>query len=298
MKFARWLPFLMLGFALAAVAAPARAQQTPPPAPLPEPTTSATLLDQQYDGRTHVTFAPYLWGSNIKLNAQYTIQTLPTRPVHIVSPNIEIGPSDYLPKVDSAFMGALDVRKGIVDLFGDVIYVNASTTASFVGTLSGPLGRVHIPFTVNTTARVAPAIWELAAGVTLAHSSNADVSFFAGTRQFPISTALSYNAVIGRRGIIAPSGNLHTFDAADDFILGLRGKIFFNRRLFVPYYGDFGNGSNNQSWEAYGGAGYAFDHGQTIVALYRSLNYFNFPLTAHTQRFLMYGPLLGYTFGL
>ncbi len=293
MNFIRWLPLVMLGFALAA--APARAQQTPPPAPLPPP-ANPTPLDREYDGQLHITLAPYIWAPNVKLNAQYTIQTLPTRPVHIVAPSIEVGPSDYLPKVDSAFSGAFDARKGIVDLFGDVIYLNAATSASFVGTISGPLGRVHIPFTVDTTARISPAIWELAAGVTLAHNDFADVSFFAGTRQFPISASLSYNAVVGRRGIIAPSGSLHTFDAADDMILGLRGKVFFNQRIFVPYYGDFGNGSNNQSWEAYGGAGYAFDHGQTIVALYRALSYFNFPPSAHPQRLNMYGPLLGYTF--
>jgi hypothetical protein len=297
MSFVRWLPVVMLGFALAVIAAPARAQETPPPAPLPPP-ANPTPIDREYDGQTHITLAPYIWGPTVKLNTQYSIPTLPTRPVHIIAPNIEIGPSDYLPKVDSAFMGAFEVRKGILSLFGDGIYLNAATTATFVGTISGPFNRIHIPYTVNTAARISPAIWELAAGVTLAHNDFADVNFFAGTRQFPISATLSYNAIVGRRGIIAPSGNLRTFDAADDMILGLRGQVFFDRHLFVPYYGDFGNGSNNQSWQAYGGAGYAFDHGQSIIALYRALNYFNFPLTAHTQKFNMSGPLLGYTFGI
>jgi hypothetical protein len=293
MSFVRWLPLVMLGFALAI--APARAQETPPPAPLPPP-TNPTPIDREYDGNLHITLAPYIWGPTVRLNTQFTIPTLPTRPGRIAVPYVQVGPSQYLPKVDSAFMGAFEIRKGILSFFGDGIYLNAASSATFVGTISGPLNRIHIPYTVNSTARIAPAIWELAAGVTLAHNDFADVNFFAGTRQFPISAALSYNAVVGRRGIIAPSGNLHTFDAADDMILGLRGQVFFDRHIFVPYYGDFGNGSNNQSWQAYGGAGYAFDHGQSIVALYRALNYFNFPITAHTQRFSMAGPLLGYTF--
>jgi hypothetical protein len=297
MKFVRWLPLVILGFALAAVTAPARSQGTPPAAPLPEPTANSQMA-QKYDGNLHITLAPYIWGPTVKLNTQYSIPTLPGRPVHIFAPNIEIGPSSYLPKVDSAFMAAFEIRKGILSLYGDGIYLNASTSATFVGAISGPLNRIHIPYTVNTVARISPAIWELAAGVTLAHNDFADVNFFAGTRQFPISATLSYNAVIGRRGIIAPAGNLRTFDAADDMILGLRGQVFFDRHLFVPYYGDFGNGSNNQSWQAYGGAGYAFDHGQTIVAMYRALNYFNFPLTAHTQKFNMAGPLIGYTFNI
>jgi hypothetical protein len=295
MIFARWLPVVMLGFALATIAAPARAQETPPPAPLPPP-ANPTPIDREYDGQTHITLAPYIWGPTVKLNTQYSIPTLPTRPVHIIARNIQIGPSDYLPKLDSGFMGAFEVRKGILSLFGDGIYINASTTATFVGALSGPFNRIHIPYTVSTAARISPAIWELAAGVTLAHNDFADVNFFAGTRQFPISATFSYNAIVGRRGIIAPSATLRTFDAADDMILGIRGQVFFDQHLFVPYYGDFGNGSNNQSWQAYGGAGYAFEHGQSIVALYRALNYFNFPLTAHTQKFGMAGPLLGYTF--
>jgi hypothetical protein len=68
----------------------------------------------------------------------------------------------------------------------------------------------------------------------------------------------------------------------------------------VPYYVDLGTSltTSNQTWQAYSGVGYAFPHGQSLLALYRSLNYTSFPPTSHTQRLNLYGPLLGYTFHL
>ena len=53
----------------------------------------------------------------------------------------------------------------------------------------------------------------------------------------------------------------------NDVITGLRGKAFFgDGHIFVPYYIDFGTstGVNNQTWEGMTGAGYAFNHGQTV----------------------------------
>jgi hypothetical protein len=120
-----------------------------------------------------------------------------------------------------------------------------------------------------------------------------------GTRAFPLNLNFSYTAVIGKRGIIAPSGSGSTSEGAYDIIWGLRGRAFFGGdHWYVPYYGDFGEGNNNQTWQAYGGGGYAFDHGQTFVALWRALNYNAFPATSHVQKMSLAGPLLGYTFNL
>jgi hypothetical protein len=84
-----------------------------------------------------------------------------------------------------------------------------------------------------------------------------------------------------------------------DVIFGLRGKAFFgDSRFFVPYYIDLGVGANNQTWQGYGGAGYAFDHGQTLQLAWRSLNYYGLPSNSAVQKLTMGGPVLGYTFGL
>jgi hypothetical protein len=284
----------VLGFG--AAGAIARAQATPP---MPAPTSTPTLLDRQYDGQTHVTIAPYIWGPTIKANFQFTIPTLPRRPGHLLQRFAEIGPSDYLPKLNAAGMAAFDVRKGNIDLYADAIYINAITTATIFTTISGPLGRVHIPVTVDSSARLSTAIYEVALGFTVARSHTADLSTFLGFRGFPVYLNVSYTATVGKRGILAPSGTATPSTRSDDPIAGLKGRAFFgDGHWYVPYYGDWGGGQNNLTWQAYTGAGYAFPHGQSFLLLYRDLQYYSFPTTAHVQKLNLAGPVIGYTFNL
>jgi hypothetical protein len=283
--------------AFAAAVTPAVAQEQPAPSETPAP----TLMDREYDGHTSVLIAPYIWGPTIKGNFQFSIPTLPHRPPRITQPSAQIGPSDYTPNLNSAAMLGFDVRKGAYDVFGDGIYVNATTTATVASTISGPRGRVQIPVTVDASAHLSTAIWEVAAGYSFAHGHNADLSGFLGMRQFPVNLTVGYTATVGRRGILAPSGSLGVSTYASDIIFGLRGRAFFGGdRWYVPYYVDLGTGltTSNQSWQAYSGFGYAFPHGQSILALYRSLSYTSFPPISHAQRLNLYGPLLGYTFHL
>ncbi|MBV9719331.1 MAG: hypothetical protein JOZ77_08425 [Candidatus Eremiobacteraeota bacterium] len=283
---------------LAANTAVSRAQEAPA-SPSPTETIQPTLLDQQYDGQTHVMVAPYVWAPSVNANFQFFIPRLPRahggKSIHST---VDVGPSNYLPKLNAAAMGAFDIRKGNVDLYGDAIYLNASTTATISSTITGPFGRIHIPVTFDSSARLATAIWELALGFTIARSHNADLSTFLGYRDFPIYLNVSYNATVGKRGIIATSGTATPSDRTGDPIFGVRGRAFANQHWYIPYYFDFGGANNNQTWQAYGGAGYAFQHGQSFVVLYRQLDYYGFPSTAHTQRLDLGGPVLGYTFNL
>lgn len=283
----------------------ARAQETPAPttpAPTaPAPTSSPTLMDVQFDGRTHITVAPYLWAPTVGGNFQFTIPNLPRRPGGISQFSAAAGPSTYLPKVNSALMFAFDARKGDIDLFGDYIYLNATMSSSTSATLSGPLGKLAIPVTLSTNARLRQSIWEAAVGFTIARGHAANLDLFAGLREFPLSISFGYNAVIGRRRQIFRSGSIQTGEIAQDPIIGLRGRAFFGDRFFVPYYVDTGSGAGrlgNVTWQAYGGGGYAFNHGQTLIVLYRDLTFTGFAPTAHVQKLSMYGPLLGYTFQL
>jgi hypothetical protein len=296
----RLIVLVPAALAFAAAGAVARAQEPPAsPAPSPMETAQPTFMDRQYDGKIHAMVAPYIWGPTVKLDTQFAIPTL--RHGHgggLVQSSFQVGPSDYLPKLNSAGMLAFDVRQGDVDVFGDAIYLNASTSATVAGSIAGPRGKRQVPITIDANAHLSTAIWEAAAGFTLAHSHSADVSMFLGVRNFPLTLNMDYTATIGKRGIVAPTGSLTTSDYTSDVIWGVRGRVFFNGdRIYVPYYFDYGTGSNNTSWQAYGGAGYAFHHGQTLVALWRALNYTNFPPppTSHVQKLNLSGPLLGYT---
>jgi hypothetical protein len=243
-----------------------------------------------------------VWAPTVGGNFQYTIPNLPRRSGGVAHASAQVGPRDYLAKLNSAAMFSFDARKGDFDFFGDYIYVNASVSASAASTLSGRFGRVQIPLSVSTNAHLRESIWEAAAGYTIARGHDADLSIFAGMREFPLNLTFDYSATIGRRRMFTRSGTILSADIAQDVIFGLRGKAFFgDSHVFVPYYVDLGSGIgrlSNQTWQGYSGAGYAFNHGQTLLLAYRTLTYEGFTPISHVQKLTMHGPLLGYTFNL
>lgn len=296
--------YCALPVAVRAQATPMPAAAATAPAATPAPLASPTFIDREYDGRTHIILAPYVWAPTVGGDFQYQIPNLPLQSGGGAVENVSasVGPSAYLPKLNSAVMFAFDARKKRFDVFGDYIYVNAATSGSSMATLSGPLGRIGIPVGIASSARLHESIWEAAAGFTLARGHNADLSVFAGVRGFTVGYTFDYTATIGQQPAFTRSGSVATTDSAQDVIFGLRGKVYVgNTHFFVPYYGDYGTAVGqlpNQTWQAYGGAGYAFNHGQTVVVLYRALTFESFTSLAHLQKLTMYGPLVGYTFFL
>ena len=277
----------------------ASAQESPATSASPMPQSSPTLMDRAYDGRMHVTLAPYLWLPTLRTNVKYTVPTLPTGAGGgALATNVQVGPSDYLTNLNSAGMFSFNVRKGDAELIGDYIFTNLSANSNFTTTVSGPAGRVRIPVNFVTNSRIASSIWEIAAGLSIAHGHNADANVFVGWRQFPITTNLSYTATVGSRVTLSTSGSVKLTPLANDVIFGFNGKVFAGDHWFAPYYIDMGVGATQQTWEGYGGLGYAFNHGQTFVAAIRSLNYYGFSSSSPVQKLNMWGPLLGYTFGL
>ncbi|HZV76150.1 MAG TPA: hypothetical protein VFF63_00165 [Candidatus Babeliales bacterium] len=287
-----------------AAAGIARAQETPAPAPpTPAPESTPTFMDRAYDGNLHVTVAPYIWLPTVRANYQYTIPTLRGYLHGPVQGSAGVGPTSYLSKLNSAAMFAFDARKGSIDVFGDYIYLNASASASGSTTLSGPLGQFQLPVSFSSTAHLRSSIWELAGGFTVARGHNADLSTFLGYRDFPLSLNFGYTAnVTTPKGLLSQTGSINAGSVAQDLIWGLRGRAFFgDGHWYVPYYFDYGTAVgqlSNSTWEAYTGAGYTFNHGQSILAVWRSLNFLNLPPTSTVQKLNFAGPLIGYTFGL
>ena len=70
--------------------------------------------------------------------------------------NFQTTPSDYVSKLNSAAMGALDIRQGNFDVFGDYIYTNATANAGETAVISGPLDRRQFRLGLSTSARIAP----------------------------------------------------------------------------------------------------------------------------------------------
>src|SRR5579885_393995 len=110
-----------------------RAQATPmPAAAATAPLASPTFIDREYDSRTHIILAPYVWAPTVGGDFQYQIPSLPLQSGGGAVENVSasVGPSAYLPKLNSAVMFAFDARKKRFDVFGDYIYVNAATSGS------------------------------------------------------------------------------------------------------------------------------------------------------------------------
>lgn len=290
--------------ACGAAMATARAQAAPAPESTPAPSANSssqnlTPMQRAYDGNIHVTLTPYVWLPTLKQNVQFNVPTLPQHVGGVIQSSVQVGPNDYAAKINSAIMFAFDVRKGDMDVFGDYINTNFSSNSNFNTIITGPLGRVSVPVSFSTDSRLAASIWEVGAGFAIAHGNNADLNVFAGWRQFPVHLTLGYNAVIGRRGIIAPSGTIQVNPMVNGAIFGLRGKAFFgDNHWFVPYYIDTGVGMTSSTWEAFTGAGYMFNHGQSLTLAYRTLNYDSFPANSPVQKLGLSGVLLGYGFGL
>lgn len=289
------LALALMTFALASTVASA---QEALPTAAPAAASSQTLLDREYDGRWHVTVAPYLWLPTLRSNVQYTIPKLRGGAGPTFATNVQVGPSDYLTKINSAGMLAFNVRRGGFELLGDYIFTNLSSNANVHSTIGGPKGKIEIPVSFATNSRLATSIWELAAGFSLAHGRSGDANFFAGWRQFPLTTNLDYVATIDSKVTLTRSGTVRIAPLANDVIFGFNGKVLAGDHWFAPYYIDFGTGANQQTWEGYGGAGYAFDHGQTLIAAFRTLNYNGFPPHSPVKKLNMWGPLLGYTLHL
>jgi len=294
----------VFGTVIANATPAARAQSAPAPTPAatasPMDASHETAMDRAYDGKWHATIAPYLWAPTMKANVQFTVPAVPFPSVAggpaALHGSIKVTPGDFLSTVNSGALLDIDARQGNVEVFGDYIYVNSTSNSSKSALVTLP-GHAPVPVTVATSARSAVSIWELAAGFSLAHGHNADLNLFSGWRQFPVNVNLGYNVTIGSKGLPQFYGTYVTRQLAGDVIFGLRGTAYFgDGRWFVPYYADMGVGANNQSWQGYTGAGYAFKHGQTILLAYRTLNYNDFPYNADIQKFTMNGPLLGYTF--
>jgi len=258
-------------------------------------------MDQLYDGHPHLTIAPYIWIPSVSSDFQYSVP--PLRHGHgggggrEFSANIQVGPSQYLSNINTTGMLDVGYQQGRLNVTGDAIYLNASSTATVQSIVSGPHGRINIPVTINSSPRLATTIWEIAGGYTIAKGHQADAIMFLGYRSFPVNITAGFDTVVGKRNFIGPSGTVSTSATASDAIFGLRGKAFFGQdHWVVPYYFDYGTGSNNQSWQAYSGAGYVFNHGQSILALWRTLNYNTFPSASPVQKITLYGPLIGYSF--
>ena len=216
----------------------------------------------------------------------------------------EIGPNQYLTKLNFALMLNGEARRGPWSVMVDYIGVRASGTGSVLTDVT--VGGNRLPnigsgavVDTGSTTKIKTALWNVVGGYTIAHSPALHVDAIAGARfgrleanfdwSLSATVTLPNNTpVLGRTGSIEASRN--PFDG----IVGLRGRYRFDDNWSMPYYVDVGAGTSKFTWQALLGVAYTFGWGDVVLS-YRHLNLQD-DNNEVFRKFTLSGPSIGATF--
>jgi hypothetical protein len=203
--------------------------------------------------------------------------------------NVDTNPGSYLSKLEFAFMGTLEARKGPWSFVGDAIYVDFGNQQSSTTTISGPAGSINLPVPVNVHLDLSAFVGTLEAGYALSQKPEARIDVVGGARYMHLTTTVDYEVTV------APiQGSVSTTKDYWDGVIGLRGKSELPNNWFASYYADVGTGSSTLTWQAFAGIGYHFKWGD-VLAGYRYLAY-EFKSGEPLSDLRLGGPLVGVGF--
>jgi len=193
----------------------------------------------------------YLWGASIDAET-------------VTGGDVHVGFDTLLDHLDMGFMGALGARKGKWSIVADALYLDLSGDSS--GALTLPDGSV-----AATSANVVLKGWVVdpSLGYNVVHNGSFTLDVLVGARYLYLKPTLSAQV----------DGPLETrfrqfSDSANIWngIVGVRGRVNFCPRWFLPYYFDIGTGASELTWQAFGGVGYSFGWIE-VVAAYRNISW-------------------------
>ena len=258
---------------------------------------------------TQFSLTPYIWLPTINANLNYPVSSLPNGgsggPAGLApdgSLNSEIGPNDYLSKLNFALMLNGEVRRGPWSATFDYIGIKATGLGSRVNSFK-PFDRPDIPVSnslnTSTTSTIKTTLWTLSAGYELIANDRMRLDGFAGARFGNLDTTIDWSlsaqiTLPNSDRVVARQGTASNSRSFSDGIVGVRGRYRFSEQWSMPYYLDVGAGTSQLTWQAMLGASYTFGWGDVIVA-YRHLSMSNDKNTAVTD-FELSGPMIGATF--
>ena len=248
---------------------------------------------------------PYLWLPTIDGTLNYELP--PGGGGGGGSPEVEVGPTDWLDLLNFGALIGGTARKGNFSIFTDFVYLSMTkNTDGSVLSASGPgagnliFMPVSADLTQSTRTDLDGLVWTLAAGYTVKKTETSTVDVFVGARLFSIdvSTSWDLSAAIttpGGQELLAAQGSAGSDAEYWDGIVGVRGNYeFADSRWSVPYYADIGTGSSDLTWNMMAGFSYAFDWGD-LMLVYRHLEY-DQDATGLLQNFGFSGPAFGARF--
>jgi hypothetical protein len=253
---------LLLVLATAALSAltagPVESSKDVTPAPPPENPWSFTLT-------------PYGWMSGID----------GTMSVGNRSVDVDIDFKDVLKHLDMGAMVAAELRYKRWSFTGDLIY------ARLHDDIAPPVG---ILFS-GTHIVLKETIVTLELSYRVVDSEKTFLDLFAGARVYDFYSQIRDHPNLGRQGV-----NVSGSETWADPIIGLRGRYYVSRVVFLNFYGDiggFGAGSD-LSWQVLGGVGIQAARWCDVQLGYRALG-FDYEPGRTKQDITTHGPIIGAT---
>ena len=216
---------------------------------------------------------PYLWLPNIDGTLKYGVP-----PGGTGSPEVEVGPNDYLENLDLAFMISGEARKSRFSVFTDVIYLDFSNEDSSVKSINFGGTRVSSSANLSTDSSLKGLLWTLGVGYAVLPGRPVEMDIFGGLRYFglEVSTDWQLTATVtgpGAGQTFPRTGSISQREDLWDGIIGFRGRIWIGGSNWsIPYYSDIGTGSSYLTWQGMIGVAYSFKLVSLTLA-YRHLYY-------------------------
>ncbi len=241
---------------------------------------------------------PYLWLPNVNGTLKYSIP-----PGGGGSPEVGVGPADWLEALKFAMMLTGEARKERWAVFTDIIYLDLESDHGTVKAVDFGLttrNPVSTSLDAGTQSSLKGGLWELAGSYTAVEGGIVTLDVLGGFRYFSIRASSDWRltaAVTGPGGAqsFPASGSISQSDDLWDGIVGIRGKIRLGRSNWsLPYYLDIGTGSSDYTWQAMAGIAYGFSWGG-VQLVYRHL-YYDQEENKLVQNMRFSGPALGISF--
>ena len=216
----------------------------------------------------------YVWLPTVNADLKYGLP--PGQPG---SPEVEIGPNNYLTNLNIAVPLVAEARKGNFSIFTDVLYLSLTSEGSRIKDVAVGPDRFPVPGTLEsgTESDIKGLEWTMVGGWTVAKSPGGNLDLFGGVRYLgpKITTNWHLSAdftLPGGNKTFTKAGSIEKRADLWDGIVGVRGRVRIAEKWSLPYYADIGGGSSKLTWQAYGGIDYSFSKSD-LMLVYRHLSY-------------------------
>ena len=238
---------------------------------------------------------PYFWLPNIDGTLKYGVP-----PGSGGSPEVRVGPNDYLEALSFAMMISGEARKDRWSVFTDFIYLDFSSEKSSAKSINFGGNLATASADVSTNSSLKGAVWTLGAGYAVLPGRPVDLDVFGGLRYFGLEASTDWQlalAVPGPGGgqTFPRTGSISEKKDFWDGIVGVKGRVSLGGSNWsLPYYLDVGTGSSSLTWQGLLGVAYTYKWLGVTLA-YRHL-YYDQKDDELIQDLRFSGPALGVNF--